>query len=176
VSRNRLLTQTSLASRDAGLFFDLTLDTVEDAAMDLRKKFFSQSSKDKGAKRRVILLGTGWSSLAVSKILDPDNFEVITISPRPYFVFSPMLVQSALGTVEYRSIVEPTRECNPTGTYIRGEVTDVLPERKEVVVETSVDGKNSKLKMSYDHLIIGVGAQVNNFGVKGVYEHCNFLN
>ena len=35
--------------------------------------------------------------------------EIVFVSPRNYFMFTPMLAASSVGTVEYRSIVEHIR-------------------------------------------------------------------
>lgn len=40
-------------------------------------------------------------------------YEVVIVSPRNFFLFTPMLSGSAVGTVEYRSILEPIRQANP---------------------------------------------------------------
>ncbi len=39
-----------------------------------------------------------------------DNYEVMLVSPRNYFLYTPLLPAVATGTVEQRSIVEPVRK------------------------------------------------------------------
>lgn len=55
----------------------------------------------------------GWSAHAVAKIIDTGMYEVVIVSPRNFFLFTPMLSGSAVGTVEFRSISEPIRQANP---------------------------------------------------------------
>jgi len=61
-------------------------------------------------KEKFVVLGTGWGSAAFLKNIDTNKFDVTVISPRNYFVFTPMLAGSAVGTVDFKSITEPVRE------------------------------------------------------------------
>ena len=63
-----------------------------------------------GKKEKVVVLGTGWGAASFLKDIDTDIYDVTVISPRNYFVFTPMLAGASVGTVEYRSITEPIRE------------------------------------------------------------------
>lgn len=61
-------------------------------------------------KERVVVLGTGWGAASFLKGIDTNLYDVTIISPRNYFLFTPMLAGASVGTVEYRSITEPVRE------------------------------------------------------------------
>jgi hypothetical protein len=63
-----------------------------------------------GAKEKIVVLGTGWGAASFLKDVDTDRYDVTVISPRNYFLFTPMLAGASVGTVEYRSITEPIRE------------------------------------------------------------------
>lgn len=63
----------------------------------------------------------------VHKVIDIDKFEVIYVSPRNYFVFTPLLAAASVGTVDVRSITEPIRMANPCVKYVTGEAIDVKP-------------------------------------------------
>jgi hypothetical protein len=39
---------------------------------------------------------------AAVQVIDTDAFEVVVVSPRNHFVFTPMLPSTAVGTVEFR--------------------------------------------------------------------------
>ena len=61
---------------------------------------------------RVIVLGSGWASVSFIKALPKsiaEKYEVILMSPRNYFLYTPLLPAVATGTMEERSIVEPVR-------------------------------------------------------------------
>ena len=64
----------------------------------------------KNTKERVVVLGSGWGATAFLKNIDTDLYDVTVVSPRNYFLFTPMLAGATVGTVEYRSITEPIRE------------------------------------------------------------------
>ena len=84
--------------------FEIVEDLVEDA-------FGSEKSSFNSMKReKVVVLGTGWGAAAFLKGIDTSLYDVTVISPRNYFVFTPMLAGASVGTVDYRSITEPVRE------------------------------------------------------------------
>lgn len=66
------------------------------------------------------------------QVVDSDKYEVIYVSPRNYFVFTPMLAAASVGTVDVRSITEPIRMANPCVKYVSGEVIEVVPGEKKV--------------------------------------------
>lgn len=70
----------------------------------------------------------------MTQVIDSDKYEVIYVSPRNYFVFTPMLAAASVGTVDVRSITEPIRMANPCVKYVSGEVIDVNPGEKKVGV------------------------------------------
>ena len=56
-----------------------------------------------------MILGTGWGAAAFLKEIDTTQFDVTVVSPRNFFLFTPMLAGASVGTVEYRSITENVR-------------------------------------------------------------------
>ena len=65
---------------------------------------------EKRPKERIIVLGTGWGAAAFLKDIDTDMYDVTVISPRNFFLFTPMLAGASVGTVEFRSITESIRQ------------------------------------------------------------------
>lgn len=53
--------------------------------------FPQQSSSTPTKKERVVLLGTGWGAVSFLKSIDTTLYDVTVISPRNYFLFTPML-------------------------------------------------------------------------------------
>ena len=84
-------------------------EIVEHALDDLFKSSIVDMSPD-GVKEKIVVLGTGWGAAAFLKDIDTSKYDVTVISPRNYFLFTPMLAGASVGTVEYRSITEPVRE------------------------------------------------------------------
>jgi len=115
---------------DIFLLVDRTLDTVEDIGVHLRraterdmdKRFRKDRLERKDeTKKRVMVLGTGWGGHAISKVVDTGLYEVVIVSPRNFFLFTPMLAGSSVGTVDYRSIIEPIRAANPIADYYEAQ-------------------------------------------------------
>lgn len=134
-------------------------------------------------KKKVVILGTGWSALSLINHLEPEQFDITIVSPRNYFLFSPLLPSVTVGTVESRSIVEPIRKLirkyhkGTDTTFLEAECVDVDPANKQISCEdkSGIVGAVSKFKLDYDILVVAVGAKTNTFGTPGVEEHCHFL-
>jgi hypothetical protein len=60
-------------------------------------------------KEKLVILGAGWGSAAFLRGIDTERYDVTVISPRNYFIFTPMLAGAAVGTVDARSITQPIR-------------------------------------------------------------------
>ena len=111
-------------------------------------------------KPRLVLLGTGWGSVAVLKNLNPEDYHVTVISPSNQFLFTPMLPSATVGTLELRSLVEPVRGIvnRVHGHFLKAMSVDIAFSEKLVEVE-SVDGagKTQNFYIPYDKLVIGCG-------------------
>lgn len=69
----------------------------------------SLQRSDEQKRERLVILGTGWGSYSVLKKVDKKLYDVIVISPRNHFLFTPLLASTTVGTLEFRSIIEPVR-------------------------------------------------------------------
>jgi hypothetical protein len=88
---------------------------VAEKAAEIGEKIFDDILKEtkypkSGKKEKVVVLGTGWGAASFLKDIDTNLYDVTIVSPRNYFLFTPMLAGASVGTVEYRSITEPVRE------------------------------------------------------------------
>ncbi|KAH7419130.1 hypothetical protein BKA64DRAFT_6895 [Cadophora sp. MPI-SDFR-AT-0126] len=132
-------------------------------------------------KKNLVILGTGWGAVSLLKKLDTENYNVIVISPRNYFLFTPLLPSCTTGTVEHRSIMEPirsiTRHKKAAVKFYEAEATKIDPERKVVFIDdnSEIKGTSSKTEVAYDMLVVSVGAENATFGIPGVREHSCFL-
>ena len=108
----------------------------------------------------------------LSQLKNAPHCEVTVVSPRNYFLFTPMLAGAALGTLEPRSIIEPIRDANPSATYFEAKANAIDPVAKTVTCESVVcEGIQCEIRefdVPYDQLVVTVGASINTFGVKGV--------
>lgn len=125
--------------------------------------------------------GTGWGSVSLLKKLDVENYNVVVISPRNYFLFTPLLPSCTTGTIEHRSIMEPIRTIlrskKARVKYYEAEASSIDPDRKvvKIVDNSEVKGDVSGTEVPYDMLVVGVGAENATFGIPGVREHSCFL-
>ncbi|CCU75142.1 external NADH-ubiquinone oxidoreductase 1,mitochondrial precursor [Blumeria hordei DH14] len=133
------------------------------------------------SKKTLVILGTGWGAVSLLKKLDTENYNVVVISPRNYFLFTPLLPSCTTGTVEHRSIMEPirsiTRHKKTAVKYYEAEATSIDADRKVVLINDSSDMKAtpSLSEVPYDMLVISVGAENATFGIPGVRENSCFL-
>ncbi|KIW21205.1 hypothetical protein PV08_01785 [Exophiala spinifera] len=128
-------------------------------------------------KPKLVILGTGWGSVAMLKELNPGDYHVTVVSPTNYFLFTPMLPSATVGTLEFRSLTEPVRRIvnRVRGHFLRAQAVDVEFSEKLVEVKAIDDrGREQSFYLPYDKLIVGVGATTNPHGVKGL-ENVNFL-
>lgn len=120
----------------------------------------SDEAKRQKHKPKLVILGTGWGSVAMLKKLQPDDYHVVVISPSNHFLFTPMLPSATVGTLEFRSLVEPVRRIigRAKGHFLKGNAIDVDMSSKLVEVQ-AVDesGVSENFYVPYDKLVIGVG-------------------
>ncbi|KAL4425486.1 hypothetical protein ABPG75_009502 [Micractinium tetrahymenae] len=132
----------------------------------------------KSDKPVVVLLGSGWGAHSIMKVIDTDTYEVVCVSPRNHFLFTPMLPSTAAGTIEFRSLLEPVRVANPFLRYVEASC-DKVDVNNKIIYCTSQnayeDGFRPKFEVPYDLLVVAVGEQPATFGVPGVDEHCYYM-
>jgi NADH dehydrogenase FAD-containing subunit len=135
----------------------------------------------KSAKPRVVVLGSGWGAISFMKALRKDvarKYDIVLLSPRNYFLYTPLLPAVATGTMEERSIVEPVRNVViGKGEFYEAVCQNVDPENKQITACFPKDSgfPEACFRMSYDHLIVSVGSVNNTFGISGVKENCFFF-
>lgn len=111
-------------------------------------------------KPKLVILGTGWGSVALLKTLHPGDYHVTVVSPVNYFLFTPMLPSATVGTLEFRSLVEPIRRIinRLRGHFLRAEAESIDFSQKLVEVsQVDSHGNKQHFYLPYDKLVIGVG-------------------
>ncbi|RMD42956.1 hypothetical protein DV735_g2183, partial [Chaetothyriales sp. CBS 134920] len=93
-------------------------------------------------RQRVVILGSGWAGYVLSQQLDTSKYSVLVVSPRPYFVFTPLLNDSAVGTLEFRNVLESLRKRDGRVAYLQGWADDVNLVDQTITVEPSVLQEN----------------------------------
>jgi NADH dehydrogenase FAD-containing subunit len=171
-----------------GLIIDKTFDTLGDI-----RCMFNRMMKEKEIrydpdtleewnenlpnKPRVLVIGSGWASHALIKCLDSEKYRSLVVSPTNYFVFTPMLASTSVGTTETRSIIEATRDSNPFSRYLEGRVLDFDLEQKIARVRLGEgdimdvsDDSGELIDIPYDICVyaVGVGPISSSFRTPGL--------
>ena len=132
-------------------------------------------------REKLLILGSGWGAVACLKHIDAKLYDVSVVSPRNYFLNTPLLPGVTVGTVEARSLIEPTRRLLPgapgESRFFEAEAVSVDADKKAVVCrdESDVQSENPEFALPYDKLVIAVGSPCNTFGTPGVRENAVFL-
>eukprot|EP00834_Sanchytrium_tribonematis_P001586 NODE_40_length_35084_cov_0.543519.p10 type:complete len:371 gc:universal NODE_40_length_35084_cov_0.543519:12998-11886(-) len=132
-------------------------------------------------KKRLVILGTGWGCTSLLKNLWSQEYRVTVVSPRNYFLFSPLLPSLTTGGIESRSIMMPIRYLlrqKPFGVeFLEADCTNIDPVAKSVTIvdNSEVRGDVFEKTIPFDYLVVGVGADNATFGIPGVKDHGLFL-
>ncbi|BFZ60709.1 hypothetical protein YB2330_001752 [Saitoella coloradoensis] len=65
--------------------------------------------REKNGRKHLVILGSGWGGYGLLNQVSTKYHMVTVISPRTYFVFTPLLASTAVGTLEFRCAMEPVR-------------------------------------------------------------------
>ncbi|PPJ53852.1 hypothetical protein CBER1_03257 [Cercospora berteroae] len=160
-----------------------------------------QLEASRNDRERVVILGSGWAGYNLARSLDPKKFQTVVVSPRSYFVFTPLLASTSVGTLEFRTALEPLRTRTSKYEYFQGRADGIDPDKKQILVRETVRCPNQGLlstrageiedkrplqmkfeasrgelfSMAYDELVIGVGSYSQTFGIPGVKDNAYFL-
>ncbi len=121
---------------------------------------------------RVAILGTGFGAFNLAKNLD-RRYDVTVVSPRNHFLFTPLLPSTTVGTIEFRSIIEPIRHARTTIRFFHAFADGTDTESRTVLCRGAAE--NDFFEIRFEILVIAVGAISNTYGVPGVAEHALYL-
>ena len=152
-------------------------------------------------RERIVVLGSGWAGYTLARDLNSNKYQVVIVSPRSYFVFSPLLASTSVGTLEFRTALEPVRSRRTRVQFFQGWADAVNFESKTLTIEENVEDpfqgrsltidhkshvqrahetqakakKGNLFDMTWDRLVIAVGCYNQTFNTKGVRENAYFL-
>ncbi|KAF9014039.1 pyridine nucleotide-disulfide oxidoreductase-domain-containing protein [Cyathus striatus] len=125
-------------------------------------------------KPKLVVVGGGWGAMGVIDTLHPGDYHVTVVSAETFTTFTPLLPSAAVGTVQFRSLVEPIRKiiARLRGHFVNGKAVDLVMSERLLEVQTiSAEGEKANIYIPYDKLIIAVGSTSSTHGVPGL-EHC----
>lgn len=123
-------------------------------------------------KEKIIVLGSGFAAFRFIKKINKKNYDVTVVSLRNHFLFTPLLPSTTVGTIEFRSIIEPVRNVKNIN-FIQSECISVSPEQKYITCRDADTGKIYNI--DFDILVIAVGEISNTFSISGVKNYALFL-
>ncbi|APC48833.1 NAD(P)/FAD-dependent oxidoreductase [Virgibacillus halodenitrificans] len=120
-------------------------------------------------KPKIVVLGAGYAGLTTTrrlvKTLSPEQAEIVLVNKHNYHYESTWLHEVAAGTINpnqarvmISDVVNPNRV-----RLVYDSVVEIKKDEQRVVLENS--------ELSYDYLVVGLGFESNDFGIKGMAEN-----
>lgn len=123
-------------------------------------------------KKNIIVLGSGFAAFSCLKKLGSFFYNIFAVSPRNHFLFTPLLPSTTVGTIEFRSIIEPVRNLKNIDFY-KSYCSSINTKTKSI---SCVDMDTmQQFDLHFDILVIAVGEVTNTFNIEGVKENSFFL-
>ena len=122
---------------------------------------------DSPKRPRVVVLGGGFAGLGAAQKLKGSDVEVVLIDRHDYHTFQPLLYQVATGLLDTATVGHAMRDLfhkQPNARVHQASVTGIDLVAREVRFDAIEP-------LTYDYLVIALGAQVNFFGVEGAQEN-----
>jgi NADH:ubiquinone reductase (H+-translocating) len=120
-----------------------------------------------GGRPRVLVLGGGFGGIGAAQKLKKSDVDVVLVDGHDYHTFQPLLYQVATGLLEQPAVGHPIRDLFHEQDNVRiheDRVTGIDLEKREASF--------SEIEpLSYDYLVLALGAEVNFFGVEGAADH-----
>jgi NADH dehydrogenase len=118
-------------------------------------------------RRRVVILGGGFAGVGAARALKDADADVVLVDKHDFHTFQPLLYQVATDLLETDIVGHPLRD-------LFHEQSNVAL-RQETVTEIDLAGRTVRLgdsdALTYDCLVLALGAEVSFFGVEGAPEH-----
>src|SRR4051812_9476270 len=116
---------------------------------------------------RVLILGGGFAGVGAAQKLKDTDVEGVPVDKHDYHTFQPLLYQLATGLLETTAVGHSLRDL-----LARHENTTI---HKAGATAVDLDARTVSFDelapISYDYLVLGLGAEVNFFGTSGAAEH-----
>lgn len=117
-------------------------------------------------KKRVVIIGGGFAGLKLAKSLKKSAFQIVLIDKNNYHQFQPLFYQVATAGLEPSAISFPLRKAFQHQQHIHFRIANlekVNAQRQQILTDIG--------QLSYDYLVIAMGADTNYFGNKNIRRH-----
>jgi len=123
-----------------------------------------------GSRSSVVVVGSGFGGLAVTKGLRRLAVDVVAVDRNNFHTFQPLLYQVATAGLDAENVAASVRGIfadQARFDFRCAEVSAVDLDRRCVMA--------GKVRIPYDRLVLAAGATSSDYGVPGVGEHAFFL-
>ena len=123
-------------------------------------------------KPKIVILGSGWAGNRLARKLDKEMYDVTLVSPANHFLVTPLLPQTALGTLEFRHIQEPVRAIKGV-EYFQAKARAVDWRQQTLQCEECISEhrpNGHSFMLNFDALVVATGCKTNTFNTPGVNE------
>ncbi|MBL6986060.1 MAG: NAD(P)/FAD-dependent oxidoreductase [Methylobacter sp.] len=137
-------------------------------------------------KHKIVIVGGGAAGLELAtslgkKLGKKGLAEVTLLDASPIHIWKPLLHEVAAGTLDESEQIEYLAQAHRNQFRFRlGRMEGLDRQKKEVYVSPTLSDSGEELiprrTFAYDTLVMSVGSISNTFTIKGVAEHCLFLD
>jgi NADH dehydrogenase len=116
---------------------------------------------------RVLVLGGGFAGIGAARALKGADADVTMVDEHDYHTFQPLLYQVATDLLDMSAVGHPLRDLfheQPNVTVRKATVAAVDLEQREARFDELEP-------VTYDYLVLALGARVNFFGADGAADH-----
>src|SRR5262245_51048541 len=116
-----------------------------------------------------LILGGGFAGAWVARLLERP---VTIVSRENFMLFTPLLPEAASGSLEPRHVVVPIRQMCPRAEVVLGDIES----HDRVAKRVHVHADAGTLEISYERLVVALGAISRALPVPGLAEHAMGFN
>lgn len=137
-------------------------------------------------KHNIVIVGGGASGLELAtklgrKLGKTGKAEITLIDATTTHIWKPLLHEVAAGTLDESEQVEYLAQAHRSHFRFRlGKMEGLNRANKEIYVSPTFNDRGEELipgrTFNYDTLVMSIGSVSNSFNIKGVAEHCLFLD
>ncbi len=137
-------------------------------------------------KHKIVIVGGGAGGLELAthlgkKLGQTGLAEVMLLDASSTHIWKPLLHEVAAGTLNEAEEIEYLAQAHRNHFRFRlGKMEGLNRQKKEIFVSPTLSDSGEELiprrSFHYDTLVMAVGSISNTFNIKGVKEHCMFLD